>query len=93
MLEYDNFSEGYNIKVDQGSETLPSKMGTVCSFTIFIVLIVYAQYKINILLNKQSVDILTTVYEDFFFDKSQAIGMEQGLSIAVSVYNPTLPST
>ena len=92
LLEYDKFGSSFGMSLDQGKETLPSKMGTFCTFFLLIVLIAYTGYKINILEGKKSVDILQAVDKDHF-DENDTFGSEQGLNIAVAVVNPFLQET
>ena len=86
LLNYDKFGQSYGLHLDQGKETLPSKMGTFCSFLLLLTLIVYAGYKVNILQGKKSVDILQAVNKHYF-DDDYTFGANQGLNIAIAVIN------
>ena len=61
-------------------------MGTFCSFLLVIVLIAFAGYKVYVLENKISVDIVEAVYKNHF-DDHYKFGAEQGLNIAVAIVN------
>ena len=50
-------------------------------------MLVYAGYKISILEGKKSIDIIQTVKENQFSDED-VFGANQGLNIAVGVFNP-----
>ena len=67
-------------------------MGAACSLLLFLVICVYAGYKISILEAKTSVDILSVVEEDYF-DENYVFAADQGLNIAVTVLNPTDPTS
>ena len=66
-------------------------MGTVNSFLLLIVLIVYSYYKFDIMLGKKDVDILSAVKENYF-KPDYTFGSKQGLNIAVAVFDPFDPS-
>ena len=61
-------------------------MGTICSFFLGIVLIVYTGYKVSILEAKKSVEILQAVNKNYFND-FHSFGASQGLNFAVSVFD------
>ena len=92
MLKYDKFGQSLSLHIDKGKEALPSKMGSFCSILLVAILIAYTGYKISILEGKKSIDILQAVKENYF-DASYVFGAEQGLNIAVAVFNPLLPSS
>ena len=86
LLEYDRFGQSYVLNLDQGKDTLPSKMGTFCSILLLMILITYTGYKVNILEAKKSVDILQAVSRDHF-DDEYVFGAEQGFNIAIAVFS------
>ena len=43
-------------------------MGVICSFILLFVIIAYTYYKVDVLVAKKSVDILSAVNEDFYDD-------------------------
>ena len=67
-------------------------MGTVSSFLLFVILVVYAYYKLSIMINKKAVDILSAVKQDFF-EPEYTFGSKQGFNIAVAVFDPFDPSS
>ena len=66
---------------------MPSKMGTICSFLMLILMLNFTFYKVQILQERKSVDVLSVVSEDHF-DENSFFGAEQGLNIAVALFNP-----
>ena len=55
MLSFDIFGQSFNFSIDQGLATLPSKMGTFCSFIVFLLIMTYAGYKTSILAGKKDI--------------------------------------
>ena len=92
LLRFDRFGQSLSILIDEGKSSLPSKLGSFCSFLLLICLIAYAGYKASVLERKQSVDILTAVIEDHY-DSSYVFEAAQGLNIALFVFNPFDPAT
>ena len=67
-------------------------MGALCSILLLIVLLLYTGYKISILEGKKGIDIIQAVKENHI-DLEYEFSAEQGLNIAVGVFNPSNPST
>ena len=61
-------------------------MGALCSLLLLIIMISYAGYKVSILEGKKNIDVVQAVKERHF-DDSHVFGSEQGLNVAVAVYN------
>ena len=80
------------MNLDKGQGSLPSKMGAISSIFLLVVLIIYAYYKFNILMEKKDVDILSAVLEDHFQADYQ-FKSNRGLNVAVAVFDPFDPST
>ena len=59
-------------------------MGTICSFLLYFILLAYAYQKLDILMGRKDVDILSATKEKYF-DGSETFGAEQGLNFAVAV--------
>ena len=55
-------------------------------------MIIFTGYKISVLQGKKSIDIVQAVLENHF-DDSYVFSADQGLKIAVAVFNPTIPDT
>ena len=54
------------MKVDDGNEEKASFFGGICSLSLLIVVIAFTYQKVDVLINKRDVDILSTVNENFF---------------------------
>ena len=80
------------MKLDQGQDSLPSKMGAISSLFVISLLLVYTYYKFTIMDRKKDVDILSAVRENHF-GLDHVFGNDQGLNIAVAVFQPFDPST
>ena len=74
------------MRIEEGKDVLPTKMGALCSILLIVILIMYAGYKISILEGKKSIDIVQAVQENYF-DETHVFSHEQGLNIAVGVFN------
>ena len=62
-------------------------MGALCSIILTVILLMYTGYKISVLEGKKSIDIVQAVKENHF-DDSHVFSSQQGLNIAVAVFNP-----
>ena len=82
----------YQIKLEKGQDALPSKVGALCSLLLFVVMIVFTGYKISILNDKKSIDIIQAVKENHY-DEHHVFSAKQGLNFAVGVYWGVDPST
>ena len=71
MLDFDKFSEEYRMKLDgkSGAKSLPTCTGSLCSLLLFIILINYTILKMDVLLQKKDVDILSAVNENYHTDE------------------------
>ena len=74
------------MRIGNGRDSLPSKMGVFYSFLLIIILLMYAGYKISLLEGRKSIDIVQAVKENHFDDTYVFTG-EQGLNIAVAVFS------
>ena len=62
----DNFGEAFHMKLDNGANDLKSIMGSLCSLIVLLFVVAYAGQKMEILLNKKDVDVLSTVNDSHF---------------------------
>ena len=92
LQRYDQFGQSFRLLIDEGSNTLPSKMGALCSILLLIIMMAYTSYKIYIANSKRNIDIIQAVKENHF-DDSHVFSAKQGLNIAAAVYNAFDPST
>lgn len=65
-------------------------MGSACSILLFILMLAYSGYRLNILLEKSSVDVLESVQLNFFDDK-YVFDAGQGLNLAAAVFDAREP--
>ena len=59
-MEADMFGKSFimNVGGENGGQALPSKMGSICTIALLIILISYAGYKVSVMQGKKSVDIV-----------------------------------
>ena len=67
-------------------------MGAISSLFVIFLLLVYTYYKFTIMEGKTAVNILSGVLENHF-GLDHVFGNDQGLNIAVAVFQPFDPST
>ena len=92
LLKQDKFIQPFTMRIDEGKDVLSTRTGAFCSIMLAIILLAYAGYKVSILEGRKSIDIVTALRENHF-DDSHVFSGEQGLNIAVAVFNPSYPST
>ena len=68
LLNFDKFGQSFTMRLEEGRNVLPSRMGALCSIIFIITLLSYAGYKTWILEGRKSVNILQAVKEDHFDD-------------------------
>ena len=56
------------MRFGQFGESLPSKMGAFCSILLYVLLLTYTGYKMDIMFNKKSEDVTSAVHEDHYDD-------------------------
>lgn len=86
LLAQDQFSEQFNLRVDDKQDKLPSKIGALCTYLMVLVLLAYTGYKVDVQLARKSTNIVQAVEEDKF-DENSVFGADQGLNIAVGVFS------
>ena len=69
------------MKLDAGVEALPSVAGVIFSVLLTIDVLGYAAQKLEILINKKDVDIMSVLKKDYF-SEDQPFQYEQGLEFA-----------
>ena len=63
------------MRFGQFRESLPSKMGAFCSIMLYILLISYTGYKMDIMFNRKNEDVTSALHEDYY-DDSYIFGAE-----------------
>ena len=81
--QQDIFGESFAQKLNGDNTVVQSYVGSVCTLMIFLVTILYALQKMDVIISKKDVDILSTVKEGFF-DDDYVFSHENGLGIAVA---------
>ena len=66
----DKFGRGFGLKMDNGKGAMKTHVGTICTIIWVTIILVYGATKIDALVNKKSISILTT-YSDLYFKDSQ----------------------
>lgn len=66
-----------------GQSTVATWMGSLCTIFVLIVLAVYSYQKVDVMLEKKDVDILSVVY-DSYFGNEQVFDFQSGFNIAVA---------
>ena len=79
------------MNLDQCQSKLPSKMGALSTFLLFVMLSAYTYYKCDIMLNKKDVEIISVVKQNYF-KTDYKFSNKQGLNIAVAALDPFEPS-
>ena len=71
------------MKLDGGQSHLKSWMGSLCTLIILIVVIAYSVQKMDVLINKKDVNVLSTIHK-LYFDEDYTFCYENGLNLAVA---------
>ena len=66
LLDFDQFSHTLNMRFGKFGESLPSKMGAFCSIMLYILLISYTGYKMDIMFNRKNEDVTSALHEDYY---------------------------
>ena len=67
-------------------------MGATCTILVFLLTLIYGGYRASILQAKSDVEVQASIQKNHY-DDSFTFGAEQGLNIAVGVFNLFDPST
>lgn len=54
------------MRLDSGNESLRSIVGSLCSFLLIALVLIFAYLKADVLINKKDVDILSTINDNFY---------------------------
>ena len=71
------------MKLDEGKSVVKSFCGSFCTIFLFTILLAYATQKIDILINRKNVDILSTVI-DLQYSDADIFGYKNGFNIAAA---------
>ena len=87
----DRFGESFTMKFEGGKKQLKSITGATLSILLIIVLLGYTALKVDTLLRRNQISIISAVNEDFYEDTEQ-ISAKQGFNFAVALLSGADPS-
>ena len=90
FLDLDKFGQAFVFNIEQGRSSLRSKIGASCSIIFITILIVFTGYKINIMKQKQQIDVLSVIQENII-DESDVFDAQKGFNVAAAVFNSFNP--
>ena len=73
----------FHMKLDAGGDDVRTILGALCSFVLFLIVLLFAYLKADVLINKKDVDILSTL-NDNFFTPDDVIDYKSGFNIAAA---------
>ena len=76
------FSERFRMKLDDGKDSVQTITGALCSLFIVALVLLYSYLKLDILLHRKDVDVLSTT-KDFEISESENFTYDNGFNIAV----------
>ena len=80
----DRFGESFTMKFEGGKKQLKSITGATLSILLIIVLLGYTALKVDTLLRRNQISIISAVNEDFYEDTYQ-VSAKQGFNFAVAL--------
>lgn len=91
LLEFDTMGETFSMRLDsKGSHSFATGTGTFFSLLLLILTAAYGFNKIEILVRRKDVDILSTI-QDSYFDIESTFGADQGFNFAVGLLGQNEP--
>ena len=79
------------MKLDVTSTSVPSWMGVICSLLLIVIILGYSAQKIEILIKRRDVDIVSALHDSYFYTHEQPFTAEQGFNVAVALSYIDLP--
>lgn len=83
VKKLDLFSSEFYFGIDNGNKKLKTMSGTIFTFILGIILIAFAVHKTNVLLSRSSVNVVTSV-KDNFIKVDERFGTAQGFAVAAA---------
>ena len=80
----DRFGESFTMKFEGGKTQLKSITGTTLTILLIIILLGYTALKVDNLIKRSKVDIISAVNEDFY-DENYRFGAKQGFNFAIGL--------
>ena len=84
LKSQDLFSESFNLRIDDGDDSIKSGFGTCCSILLLLVTALYAGLKMKVLEARNDVNILTATKDLHFTDDDVFSYEEHGLNMAIA---------
>ena len=88
LLNRDRFTEPFQMRLNDGQTALSTWTGSICSMSLLIILLIYTYLKVDILIERKDVNILSAL-NDSFFDGSYKFGASHGFNVAVGMQEHT----
>ena len=82
LRDQDMFGQQFRMKLDAGSDDLRSIVGSLCSFILIILVCMFTYLKIDVLVNKKDVDIMSTINDNFYTPEDVLSYKSIGFNIA-----------
>ena len=90
FVDSDRFSQSFTFNLDgDGTAELPSAAGALLGILIFVLLVAYAGYKMDSVVQRLGFQLTTTQKEDFF-GPNDVFGSKQGLAVAFQIIGSQL---
>ena len=83
LKDRDQFAEGFNMKLDAGSADVRTYSGSICSLLLAFVVLLYTYLKIDVLINKKDITIMTAINNNFF-TSDDVLSYENNLNVAAA---------
>ena len=83
LIDQDSFGEHFNLSLDGDSQVAQSYMGSLCTIIILCVTVLYTVMKLDVLMAKKDVDVLSAVKE-LVLTADDKFSYENGFNIAVA---------
>ena len=68
ILSTDFFGHTFHMSLDKGRDEVNSYTGSICSFLVFFLICIYGTLKIDVLIAKKDVDMLSAIL-DYYYDE------------------------
>ena len=84
VKDQDTYGQSMQLQLDEGKQVLKSMIGSICTLIIFVIVLGYMYLKIDVLISKKDIDILSTV-EEFHYDADYVFDYSKGFNLAVAL--------
>ena len=80
----DAFGENFDMKIDKSNDVLKTQFGSLLTILVYVIVIAYTYIKIDVLIEKKDVDIMSTTMIDSISTDFIADNKETGLNLAIA---------